>query len=757
MCVLCRDTFSRSDILKRHFQKCSIRRGNPTGASHLSHAQAHLKKSHPGPHKSNGSISGESDLVNGMALAGGPGLFGISPDGTVPDAGSNMTEEQAQQLRQQANNLKRLSAGGLNGGSMVGQGPGGSNRASFEQSYAGGIASSMPSGMNPSVAYSFPHGQNGHSYSQGYDLASNGNSNNGHVQNPAGQTWPQTYDLNTPKDFMHPYNNNIANPQVPIKTEPSNISTNGNFSGLYNTHSLPTFGFEKDPVDEISARLIRFCFPVNQITHRSSAIKAYLTPSNIEHFITEFTSFQGHFPIIHPPSFRLSEAWDGLIVGMVCTGAVYSNRIPPTQVREMMEVAKMAIERNSPIYANIVREQSGGPQYTIGTGNAELDQITALLLMQMLFTWHGTPIQREKARREFSLLVEIARRAGLTQPLTQNPMSVLHQPNVQVENFNAASFDWSAWIEQEKRSRLMFGIFLTDCAMVIYFNTAPRLEMDEIRLPLPADDAAWDAISASACIDALGLHGPAAAQSSNREGSRRPKQPEMHTALSALMNNIWDLQPGTTNIYSKFVLVHALHVQLWTAYRQTSQDTGLLTPMNPSGTNTPMSQYDFLRNFEPGSGPQSGNNSGTVTPNNTNGQASHLFRSINNAFDKWKRAWDDDLITQYPSSSTHHHRFGFCRDAVHFYWLAKYLMKHNRGYDPQTAPDMRFSQTMNLLKSVRAWVASDSAKRGAGLGSMSDVDQNYGVKDLTLDMAQLFKPINRQIDSPIAGVQMSGK
>ncbi|KAJ6179597.1 hypothetical protein N7519_010058 [Penicillium mononematosum] len=45
MCVLCKDTFSRSDILKRHFQKCSIRRGNPTGATHLSHPQAHLKRS----------------------------------------------------------------------------------------------------------------------------------------------------------------------------------------------------------------------------------------------------------------------------------------------------------------------------------------------------------------------------------------------------------------------------------------------------------------------------------------------------------------------------------------------------------------------------------------------------------------------------------------------------------------------------------------------------------------------------------------
>jgi hypothetical protein len=30
--------------LKRHFQKCSIRRGNPTGANHLQHAQQHLQK-----------------------------------------------------------------------------------------------------------------------------------------------------------------------------------------------------------------------------------------------------------------------------------------------------------------------------------------------------------------------------------------------------------------------------------------------------------------------------------------------------------------------------------------------------------------------------------------------------------------------------------------------------------------------------------------------------------------------------------------
>ncbi|KAI4244163.1 MAG: hypothetical protein L6R40_003147 [Gallowayella cf. fulva] len=47
-CGLCEDTFSRSDILKRHFQKCSVRRGNPTGASHLTHSRAN-KKGKPNP------------------------------------------------------------------------------------------------------------------------------------------------------------------------------------------------------------------------------------------------------------------------------------------------------------------------------------------------------------------------------------------------------------------------------------------------------------------------------------------------------------------------------------------------------------------------------------------------------------------------------------------------------------------------------------------------------------------------------------
>jgi hypothetical protein len=417
-------------------------------------------------------MSNENELigVNGMA-----NVFGVIPDGSIPDAGSNLTDEQAEQLSR-SNSLKRLSAGGgRDGRSMAGPSPGGSNRASFDQSYGGGIASTtMPTGMQSSLAFSIPHGQNGHSYGQGYDYVSHGNSSNVQSHSAAGQDWSQMFQPNVADGFMSPYNPNIANSHVSIKTESSlNNSARGLFPGIYPgitngipfPSNMPSWNLQNDPLEEISNRLIYFCFPNNQIIGPNNDIRNYLSATNIKHFLEHFTSFQGHFPVLHVPTFRIAEAFDGLLFGMICIGAVYSDRMKKTQVREMMELAKAVVERNSQIYTLVSREQtrdSGFGDESIGSSKSDLEQITAIFMMQVLFTWHGTPLQREKARREFPVVAEIARRAGLTKPTTNSPFSVLHQPNVTVENFNAASFDWNAWVEQEKRSRLMFTLFLTE-------------------------------------------------------------------------------------------------------------------------------------------------------------------------------------------------------------------------------------------------------------------------------------------------------
>ncbi|PWI64960.1 hypothetical protein PCL_08411 [Purpureocillium lilacinum] len=66
ICVLCRGTFSRSDILKRHFQKCSIRRGNPTGASQPSRPQAHVTKNTQAQKATGLASEGDMNHLDGL-------------------------------------------------------------------------------------------------------------------------------------------------------------------------------------------------------------------------------------------------------------------------------------------------------------------------------------------------------------------------------------------------------------------------------------------------------------------------------------------------------------------------------------------------------------------------------------------------------------------------------------------------------------------------------------------------------------------
>ena len=123
--------------------------------------------------------------------------------------------------------------------------------------------------------------------------------------------------------------------------------------------------------------------------------------------------------------------------------------------------------------------------------------------MQVLLIWNGTPQQRDSARRLFPLIATLARRSGLLR-VSQKPLaySVLHQREVDTANFNTADFEWRAWVEQEKRLRVMFLIYLCDASMGLYFNAPSLFDPLELKVPLPADDAAWDAPDGRVCAEA---------------------------------------------------------------------------------------------------------------------------------------------------------------------------------------------------------------------------------------------------------------
>ncbi|KAH7034496.1 uncharacterized protein B0I36DRAFT_360014 [Microdochium trichocladiopsis] len=147
MCVLCRDTFSRSDILKRHYQKCSTRRGNPTGASHLSHPQAHVKKNHNAQEPSEGdmpqlngmnSMQGDNGMVHPFSMVPiNYGMPGMANDRNQVSRSNSMTRMKDENGRDRKNMP--------GGGSM----------------YGGDVQNSVTCNIDPQLAnYSMPQSQN---------------------------------------------------------------------------------------------------------------------------------------------------------------------------------------------------------------------------------------------------------------------------------------------------------------------------------------------------------------------------------------------------------------------------------------------------------------------------------------------------------------------------------------------------------------------------------------------------------------------
>jgi hypothetical protein len=161
------------------------------GATHLSHAQAHLKKAHPGPHKSgSSSTDGAMNGVPGMAtepVHNHP--FGVIP---ITDTASNITDDHSVQGQlSRANSLNRMSAaGGRDRRSLTGPAHGGSSRSSFDgYGNSNEIPTSMPSGMNSHLANAFnmQNGQSGAGFAGNYDFGSQSNGNgNGLAGHPNG-------------------------------------------------------------------------------------------------------------------------------------------------------------------------------------------------------------------------------------------------------------------------------------------------------------------------------------------------------------------------------------------------------------------------------------------------------------------------------------------------------------------------------------------------------------------------------------------
>lgn len=478
-----------------------------------------------------------------------------------------------------------------------------------------------------------------------------------------------------------------------------------------------------DPVHNLATSLVNFCSPNASLLSNQHSTEAYtherlqtiLTGDTVKEFLHEYRHYQAHFPLIHIPTFDPFTAWPGLVLAMCCLGAVYSDKMSPSDVRWLMERVRENVLRSSQVYELAQAHQMANLDNQL---TSTTEEIQALVLLHSQFLWHGSQQQRQQARDEVRAVANVTRCAALFQPLPPDNLnaSALHQPGP-VTGEEVDSWSWSLWIENEKRARLTAYIYLIDASATIFFNSQPRFDPKSITVPLPADDAAWEAKTSEDCASALGLRGQAA-QAFNESGSRRAKQLALSEALSVLNGTCPGKFPErATNVFGKFILIHAIHTQIYDIQRQ------LIQRMSSSGASTPQSQ--------------SGNVAAPV--NGVNEQVQNQLRSTVGALNLWKTCWDKDLAIQF----THRQRRrGFCRDGIHFYFLAQAFLRQSRPEDWATSADVRCRHVFHLLKQIRPYVASDSAQKGIEIGSMTEIADDYAIADLTLNMRNLFTPLD---------------
>jgi hypothetical protein len=319
-----------------------------------------------------------------------------------------------------------------------------------------------------------------------------------------------------------------------------------------------------DPLQHKTQLLLAYCFPTATSFQPGSGeasayntLKGILAGDNVKAFLHEYRHYHSHWPLIHAPTFDPVSANLGLVLTMCCIGAVYSDRLGAKDVRWFMEIVRGAVLRSSSIY-RVFRHPQQEDEFA-QVVNTHVEELQALVFLHSLFVWHGSQSQRQQSRDEFGALANIARRAGLLQALSRgNPRSsALHTPGP-ITGEEVDTWSWSSWIENEKRTRLMAYIFLIDASSTIFFNTRPQFDVSEITVPLPADDAAWEARTAEDCASALGLRGQAA-QIKNVSGSRRAKQLGMAEALQVLYGAGHGRFPErATNVFGKFSTYHVL-------------------------------------------------------------------------------------------------------------------------------------------------------------------------------------------------------
>ena len=188
--------------------------------------------------------------------------------------------------------------------------------------------------------------------------------------------------------------------------------------------------------------------------------------------------FHKHFPMLHMPTFKITEAPPELTLAIAAVGAQYRFEFL-TGLELYRKARHITMERVNRCWNHTLLPDATGTDAASECGGT--DNICTMVLLMVFALW----------RNDVGLLSEaLQMQAPLAHALRQGGLSESHEVY--------DNTDWNQWIQEERGRRTKLIGFAYLNLQAITYNTPPLLLANEINLRLPCSSDEWEAKTSTA-------------------------------------------------------------------------------------------------------------------------------------------------------------------------------------------------------------------------------------------------------------------
>lgn len=198
--------------------------------------------------------------------------------------------------------------------------------------------------------------------------------------------------------------------------------------------------------------------------------------------------FNPQMPILHKPTFSAENCPNLLLIAVIAIGASCLDKTYGNEVTE--DASQLATFLAWHLRGEIFMHQDFRPP-------AKLWIFQTLLLLEVYEKMYSTRVLHERAHIHHATTLTLMRRGSSLRGRTplDSPPSFNRDEKFDPAVANTPDRWWNHWITSEATRRVAFAAFIIDSTHATMFGHGATMVAHEMRLPLPCDEALWEATS----------------------------------------------------------------------------------------------------------------------------------------------------------------------------------------------------------------------------------------------------------------------